>query len=108
MRQLRNVIEGLHIIHGTSGVVLVDRDMLPPELNSGTGGLMSGERMRDMLLLGMREAREEFERDYLAAQLQRFGENITRTAEFIGMERSALHRKIRSLSLDSHNGVRKN
>jgi two-component system, NtrC family, nitrogen regulation response regulator NtrX len=47
----------------------------------------------------LREAREAFERDYIAAQLSRFGGNISRASQFIGMERSALHRKIKSLGL---------
>ncbi|HXE17389.1 MAG TPA: helix-turn-helix domain-containing protein, partial [Stellaceae bacterium] len=47
----------------------------------------------------LREAREMFERDYLLAQVGRFGGNISRTAAFIGMERSALHRKLKSLGL---------
>jgi two-component system nitrogen regulation response regulator NtrX len=50
--------------------------------------------------LPLREAREVFEREYLVAQISRFGGNISRTAEFIGMERSALHRKLKSLSID--------
>jgi two-component system nitrogen regulation response regulator NtrX len=49
--------------------------------------------------LPLREAREVFERQYLLAQIERFGGNISKTAEFVGMERSALHRKIKSLGL---------
>jgi two-component system, NtrC family, nitrogen regulation response regulator NtrX len=52
------------------------------------------------LALPLREARELFERDYLVAQIARFGHNISRTAEFVGMERSALHRKLKSLGID--------
>ncbi len=51
--------------------------------------------------LPLREAREIFERDYLLAQINRFGGNISRTAEFVGMERSALHRKLRALGVGS-------
>jgi two-component system nitrogen regulation response regulator NtrX len=50
--------------------------------------------------LPLREAREAFEREYLLAQIKRFGDNISRTAEFVGMERSALHRKLKSLGID--------
>jgi two-component system nitrogen regulation response regulator NtrX len=52
--------------------------------------------------LSLRDAREHFERDYLKAQIQRFGGNISRTANFVGMERSALHRKLKSLGLNSN------
>jgi two-component system nitrogen regulation response regulator NtrX len=52
-----------------------------------------------MMALPLRDAREVFEREYLAAQILRFGGNITRTASFVGMERSALHRKLKSLGL---------
>jgi two-component system, NtrC family, nitrogen regulation response regulator NtrX len=64
-----------------------------PAVPSGIGG----ERL---LSLPLREAREAFERDYLVAQISRFGGNISRTAEFIGMERSALHRKLKSLGVE--------
>jgi two-component system nitrogen regulation response regulator NtrX len=53
-----------------------------------------------LMSLPLRDAREVFEREYLIAQLNRFGGNISRTAEFIGMERSALHRKLKSLQVD--------
>jgi two-component system nitrogen regulation response regulator NtrX len=56
------------------------------------------------MALPLREARELFERDYLSAQLSRFGGNISRTAEFVGMERSALHRKIKSLGVGNSGG----
>lgn len=52
-----------------------------------------------MIALSLREARENFEREYLKAQIDRFGGNISRTAAFIGMERSALHRKLKSLGV---------
>jgi two-component system nitrogen regulation response regulator NtrX len=54
-----------------------------------------------VISLPLREAREIFERDYLVAQINRFGGNISRTAAFIGMERSALHRKLKSLGVGS-------
>ncbi|RUW16670.1 MULTISPECIES: helix-turn-helix domain-containing protein, partial [unclassified Mesorhizobium] len=52
-----------------------------------------------IMALPLREAREQFEKDYLIAQINRFGGNISKTAEFIGMERSALHRKLKSLGV---------
>ena len=55
-----------------------------------------------MASLPLREAREAFEREYLLAQINRFGGNISRTAHFVGMERSALHRKLKSLGVVTH------
>ena len=63
-------------------------------------GFPSGIGGEKLLSLPLREAREAFERDYLVAQISRFGGNISRTAEFIGMERSALHRKLKSLGVE--------
>ena len=62
---------------------------------------MASDRNEEIMGLSLREAREIFERDYLAAQVMRFGGNISRTAAFIGMERSALHRKLKSLGIAS-------
>jgi len=58
-----------------------------------------GNESPHLMTLPLRDAREVFERQYLVAQIERFGGNISRTAEFVGMERSALHRKLRSLGL---------
>ena len=67
---------------------------------------MGGARNGDLVIsLPLREAREIFERDYLMAQINRFGGNISRTAAFIGMERSALHRKLKSLGVGQSQGV---
>jgi len=96
IRQLRNQIERLLIL--TSGDVneVITADMLPQEnLTSGVTDI-GAERA---IALPLREARELFERDYLNAQILRFGGNISRTAAFIGMERSALHRKLKTLGL---------
>ena len=65
-------------------------------------GAMAGGDL--VISLPLREAREIFERDYLLAQINRFGGNISRTAAFIGMERSALHRKLKSLGVGPDNG----
>lgn len=71
--------------------------MLPQEVaQPGSGGGLGAERV---ISLPLREAREVFEREYLSAQIMRFGGNISRTASFIGMERSALHRKLKSLGV---------
>eukprot|EP01036_Dinobryon_divergens_P049950 gene49950-66905_t len=95
IRQLRNNVERLMILTSGDPDAEVSADMLPQELGSmapPTPGGAGGERL---LSLPLREAREVFEREYLIAQINRFGGNISRTAEFIGMERSALHRKLK-------------
>jgi two-component system nitrogen regulation response regulator NtrX len=66
----------------------------------GVGELADRTGLHHLVSLPLREARELFEREYLAAQITRFGGNISRTASFIGMERSALHRKLKSLSVE--------
>jgi two-component system nitrogen regulation response regulator NtrX len=71
--------------------------MLPPEIGSGRIGSDAG--MPSLMGVPLREARENFEREYLKVQIRRFSGNISRTASFIGMERSALHRKLKLLGL---------
>ncbi len=95
VRQLRNVVERILILAPGDPSEAITADMLPPDATSQppTGGL-GAERI---IALPLREARELFEREYLDAQIMRFGGNISRTAAFIGMERSALHRKLKSL-----------
>jgi two-component system nitrogen regulation response regulator NtrX len=95
VRQLRNVIERILILAPGDASQPVTADMLTADSVSQTptGGL-GAERI---IALPLREARELFEREYLEAQIMRFGGNISRTAAFIGMERSALHRKLKSL-----------
>jgi len=83
----------------------ISADMLPMELSAATPPLLraGGAGGSEIAMsLPLREARELFERDYLIAQIERFGGNISRTASFIGMERSALHRKLKSLGVFSH------
>lgn len=96
VRQLRNTIERMLIMAGDTDAI--GTDALPPEI---TGRLAEGQASlaADILGLPLREAREHFEREYLLAQVDRFGGNISRTAGFVGMERSALHRKLKSLGL---------
>ena len=72
--------------------------MLPPDITSEGPAVLSGAGVADLMSLPLRSAREAFERQYLDAQVLRFGGNITRTAKFVGMERSALHRKLRALA----------
>ncbi len=98
VRQLRNVIEWLLIMAPGEAHQPIRADMLPADI-AGGGPVARGDRSAEMMSLPLREAREMFERDYLLAQVSRFGGNISRTAAFIGMERSALHRKLKSLGL---------
>ena len=102
VRQLRNNIERLLILATGDVSEPITADMLPPEeSNNAAGATMGAERI---IALPLREAREVFEREYLAAQIMRFGGNISRTAGFIGMERSALHRKLKSLGVSPSRG----
>ena len=99
VRQLRNVIEWLLIMAPAEAHQPIRADMLPAEIGGAGPAPGRGDRSAEMMSLPLREAREMFERDYLLAQVGRFGGNISRTAAFIGMERSALHRKLKSLGL---------
>jgi len=101
LRQLRNNIERMLILASGAPTEPITADMLPPEAEvaSPSGGIGADR----IIALPLREAREVFEREYLNAQMLRFSGNISRTAAFIGMERSALHRKLKSLGLS---GVR--
>lgn len=101
VRQLRNVIDWLLIMTPGDQRVPVAAEMLPPELVSGSGAPTRPDNGTEFMSLPLREAREMFERQYLQAQVTRFGSNISRTASFIGMERSALHRKLKSLGITS-------
>jgi two-component system nitrogen regulation response regulator NtrX len=99
VRQLRNIIERTMILAPGDRVSCIEVDLLPPEIldhQASVGGSSSG-----MAIMGspLREARESFEREYLKIQIRRFSGNISRTASFIGMERSALHRKLKALGI---------
>src|SRR3954451_23851889 len=99
VRQLRNNVERLMILTTGEPDAPVTADMLPSEVGTlvpSTPGGVGGEKL---MSLPLRDAREIFEREYLLAQIARFSGNISRTAEFIGMERSALHRKLKSLGI---------
>jgi len=101
VRQLRNVIEWLLIMSPGAAYESIKVEALPPEIRGEATPMMPlMENHSEALELPLREAREMFERSYLLTQVRRFGGNISRTAEFIGMERSALHRKLRSLNVD--------
>lgn len=98
VRQLRNIIERTVILAPNDRIDRVDVDMLPQEI-LGEGGAVSHGAANAMMGAPLREARETFEREYLRVQIRRFSGNISRTATFIGMERSALHRKLKILGM---------
>lgn len=99
VRQLRNNIERLLILATGEADAPVTADMLPPDVGSLVPNLPNGNGGEHLMGLPLRDAREVFEREYLVAQISRFGGNISRTAEFVGMERSALHRKLKALGI---------
>jgi len=99
VRQLRNNIERLMIlVRGDDVDAPITADLLPQEIGDVMPRAPS-QSDQHIMALPLREAREMFEKEYLIAQINRFGGNISRTAEFIGMERSALHRKLKSLGV---------
>jgi len=100
VRELRNNIERLMILAGGDPTGIITADLLPEEIGSNVPLPVNGGA-EHLMSLPLREAREIFEREYLLAQINRFGGNISRTAEFVGMERSALHRKLRALGVGS-------
>ncbi|HRY24641.1 MAG: sigma-54-dependent Fis family transcriptional regulator [Geminicoccaceae bacterium] len=100
IRQLRNTIEWMLIMAGEQKGP-IGLAGLPPELTDSAARGMDPRANGEFVSMPLREAREQFERTYLQAQLQRFGGNISRTANFVGMERSALHRKLKTLGLHS-------
>jgi two-component system, NtrC family, nitrogen regulation response regulator NtrX len=99
VRQLRNNVERLMILAGGDPEALITVEMLPQDVGSMVPNMPHGDGGEHLMGLPLREAREVFEREYLVAQISRFGGNISRTAEFVGMERSALHRKLKALGI---------
>jgi two-component system, NtrC family, nitrogen regulation response regulator NtrX len=99
VRQLRNIIERTLIMTSDEDAHVISATVLPSDLNAPTSKLLGGDDASSVMSIPLREAREVFEREYLRVQIRRFSGNISRTAAFIGMERSALHRKMRSLGL---------
>jgi len=99
VRQLRNVIERTLLLMGRDPGREITCEHLPAEIIDAGLSIPAGEGLEQIIALPLREARERFEREYLIAQINRFGGNISRTAAFIGMERSALHRKLKALGV---------
>jgi two-component system nitrogen regulation response regulator NtrX len=105
VRQLRNVMDWLLIMAPGSAAEPVRAAMLPPEVAGAAPMLASLDPSADLMALPLREARDLFETQYLQAQLLRFAGNISRTAQFVGMERSALHRKLKQLGVGGEDRV---
>jgi two-component system nitrogen regulation response regulator NtrX len=99
VRQLRNMVDWLLIMAPGEPRDPIRAAALPPEVGSATPAVLKLDRSSEIMTLPLRDARELFERQYLEAQLMRFGGNISRTANFVGMERSALHRKLKFLGV---------
>ena len=106
VRQLRNVIEWTLIMNPPSAGVMekIKSDMLPQDVINNSVNISKPDTNLDMMSMPLREAREVFERQYLTAQMNRFNNNISKTSTFVGMERSALHRKLKTLSIHAANG----
>lgn len=99
VRQLRNIVERTLILAPSNTTDCIDLEHLPPELTAEPARLLPDQAARSIMGTPLREAREAFEREYLKVQIRRFSGNISRTAAFIGMERSALHRKLKALGI---------
>jgi two-component system nitrogen regulation response regulator NtrX len=112
IRQLRNIIEWTLIMNpvysGTNGNGgdQIKPDMLPPDVLTNTVTIPKPDTNLDMMSMPLREAREVFERQYLSAQMSRFNNNISKTSSFVGMERSALHRKLKLLNIHMNSKFR--
>jgi len=99
VRQLRNIVERTLILAPANSTERINLEHLPPELTAEPARLLPDQSARSIMGTPLREAREAFEREYLKVQIRRFSGNISRTASFIGMERSALHRKLKALGI---------
>jgi two-component system, NtrC family, nitrogen regulation response regulator NtrX len=105
VRQLRNVMDWLMIMRSAESGDQFHAEHLPTELAAHAPRALSIDPQADLMALPLREARDVFETQYLQAQLLRFGGNISRTANFVGMERSALHRKLKQLGIGADDKV---
>ena len=105
VRQLRNLMDWLLIMAPGGASEPIRAEMLPPEIGAGAPRAPSIDSGADIMSLPLREARDLFETQYLQSQLLRFGGNISRTAQYVGMERSALHRKLKQLGVSADERV---
>ncbi len=104
IRQLKNVIEGALIVKNGAPDAVITKEELPPEISGVSKKQEAAEdalSLDDLTALPLREAREHFEKKYLSAQYERFGGSVSKMATSIGMERSALHRKLKALDISS-------
>jgi len=101
VRQLRNIVEWTLIMNPLTqnSTGMIKSEMLPQDIISGSVNISKPNSNVDMMSMPLREAREVFERQYLTAQMNRFNNNISKTSTFVGMERSALHRKLKTLNI---------
>ena len=99
VRQLRNIMDWLMIMRTGETREFFRAEHLPTELAAHAPRALAIDPAADVMALPLREARDVFETQYLQAQLLRYGGNISRTANFVGMERSALHRKLKQLGI---------
>lgn len=106
IQQIKNVVESSLINASDSNKTEIDETFLPPELTANTKDKFESLNIAKFITMPMREAKECFEIDYLRAQVNRFSGNISQTANFIGMERSALHRKLKALDVQYVKGAK--
>lgn len=99
VRQLKNNVERILILAGGEQGSEITADMIPSEVSASAPRVNGSSESAHLMALPLRDAREVFEKEYLNAQVSRFGGNISKTAAFVGMERSALHRKLKLLGL---------
>lgn len=108
VRQLRNLMDWLLIMAPGEAKEPIRAEHLPPDIGAAAPPVLRPDRSGEIMALPLRDARELFEKQYLLAQLNRFGGNISRTANFVGMERSALHRKLKSLGVNAEDRIAAN
>lgn len=107
VQQLKNVLEWSLIVATNNGSPLIGLDDLPPEIIKGNEFTKAWQKKSaTMATLPIKDAREVFEREYLHSQIKRFNGNISQTARFIGMDRAALHRKMKALDVGGRDGIR--
>ncbi len=102
VRQLKNILEWLNIMYGKQKDFIISPSHLPPEI-LGYNNKKEDVQISNQLSLSLKEARKIFEKNYLKEHLKRFKGNIAKTSTFIGMDRSALHRKLKELGIDINN-----
>ena len=102
VRQLKNILEWLNIMYGKHKNFIITPLHLPPEI-LGHNKEDENDDISNQLSLSLKDARKIFEKKYLKEQLKRFKGSIAKTSTFIGMDRSALHRKLKELDIDINN-----